>query len=63
MALTGKAADITLRWSIAIGSPFSFLRTLLDEYRSDIYGKRGILLGAVHVIVETLFRRFIKKVG
>ena len=61
--VTGKATDIALGWSIALGSPFSFPTTLADEYRSDIYGERGILLGAVHGIVETLFRRFIKQVG
>lgn len=60
---TGKATDIALGWSIALGSPFSFPTTLTDEYRSDIYGERGILLGAVHGIIETLFRRFVKQVG
>ncbi|CAB1117776.1 unnamed protein product [Ectocarpus sp. CCAP 1310/34] len=59
--VTGKATDIALGWSIALGSPFSFPTTLTDEYRSDIYGERGILLGAVHGIIETLFRRFIKQ--
>lgn len=61
--VTGKATDIALGWSIALGSPFSFPTTLTDEYRSDIYGERGILLGAVHGIIETLFRRFVKQVG
>lgn len=60
--VTGKATDIALGWSIALGSPFSFPTTLTDEYRSDIYGERGILLGAVHGIIETLFRRFVKQV-
>lgn len=32
-----------------------------DEYKSDIYGERGILLGAVHGIIEGLFRRYIKQ--
>lgn len=61
--VTGKATDIALGWSIALGSPFSFPTTLTDEYRSDIYGERGILLGAVHGIIETLFRRFVKQVS
>lgn len=61
--VTGKATDIALGWSIALGSPFSFPTTLTDEYRSDIYGERGILLGAVHGIIETLFRRYVKQVG
>jgi ketol-acid reductoisomerase len=29
--------------------------TLRSDYRSDIYRERGILLGAVHEIVESLF--------
>ena len=32
-------------------------------FRSDIYGERGILLGAVHGIVESLFRRYTRQVG
>lgn len=55
---TGRATEIALGWGIAIGSPFIFETTLQDEYRSDIYGERGILLGAVHGIVEGLFRRY-----
>merc|ERR1712238_177224 len=35
-----------------------FETTLSSEYRSDIYGERGILLGAVHGIVESLYRRY-----
>eukprot|EP00979_Chaetoceros_neogracilis_P017750 scaffold10270_cov417-Chaetoceros_neogracile.AAC.4 len=31
-----------------------FETTLPFEYRSDIYGERGILLGAVHRIVESI---------
>ena len=29
--------------------------------RSDIYGERAVLLGAVHGIVESLFRRFVRQ--
>jgi len=57
----GRATDIALGWSIALGSPFSFLTTLTDEYKSDIYGERGILLGAVHAIVESLMRRYTRE--
>ena len=32
-----------------------------SEYKSDIYGERGILLGAVHGIVESLFRRYVRQ--
>ncbi|XP_015953654.1 ketol-acid reductoisomerase, chloroplastic [Arachis duranensis] len=47
-----------ITWSVALGSPFTFATTLEMEYRSDIFGERGILLGAVHGIVESLFRRY-----
>jgi len=48
---TGDATEIALGWSVALGSPFTFATTLEMEYRSDIYGERGILLGGVHGIV------------
>ncbi len=32
-----------------------------SEYKSDIFGERGILLGAVHGIVESLYRRFVSQ--
>ncbi|OAE20692.1 hypothetical protein AXG93_154s1660 [Marchantia polymorpha subsp. ruderalis] len=54
----GRATDVALGWSVALGSPFTFVTTLEDEYKSDIFGERGILLGAVHGIVESLFRRY-----
>ncbi|KAG2287885.1 hypothetical protein Bca52824_047489 [Brassica carinata] len=54
----GRAADVALGWSVALGSPFTFATTLEQEYKSDIFGERGILLGAVHGIVESLFRRY-----
>jgi len=59
--VTGKATETALAWAAALGSPFMFATTMSDEYKSDIYGERGILLGAVHAIVEGLFRRFIKQ--
>ncbi|XAR72558.1 Ketol-acid reductoisomerase [Bertholletia excelsa] len=54
----GRATDVALGWSVALGSPFTFATTLEQEYKSDIFGERGILLGAVHGMVETLFRRY-----
>ncbi|KAK3164941.1 hypothetical protein QOZ80_1AG0026810 [Eleusine coracana subsp. coracana] len=54
----GRATDVALGWSVALGSPFTFATTLEMEYRSDIFGERGILLGAVHGMVEALFRRY-----
>ncbi|KAL5860926.1 hypothetical protein ACOSQ4_002222 [Xanthoceras sorbifolium] len=54
----GRSTDVALGWSVALGSPFTFATTLEQEYKSDIFGERGILLGAVHGIVESLFRRY-----
>jgi len=56
--VSGKATDLALGWGVAVGSPFIFETTLRSEYCSDIYGERGILLGAVHGIVESLYRRY-----
>jgi ketol-acid reductoisomerase len=56
--IDGNATDYALAWSIALGSPYTFQTTLASEYQSDIFGERGILLGAVHGIVEALYRRF-----
>lgn len=55
---TGDATDIALGWSIGLGSPFSFITTLESEFKSDIFGERMILLGGVHGIIESLFRRY-----
>jgi ketol-acid reductoisomerase len=55
----GRATDYALGWSVALGSPYTFQTTLESEYKSDIYGERGILLGAVHGIIEALFRRYV----
>lgn len=54
----GRATDRALAWSVALGSPYTFKTTLEDEYRSDIAGERAILLGAVHGLVESLYRQF-----
>lgn len=56
--IDGKATDYALAWAVAVGAPYSFQTTLESEYKSDIYGERGILLGAVHGIVESLYRRY-----
>ena len=40
----GRATDVALGWSVAIGSPFTFATTLEQEYRSDIFGERGNLI-------------------
>lgn len=59
--ISGKATETALAWAVGIGSPFVFETTMTEEYKSDIYGERGILLGAVHGIVESLYRRYIKQ--
>jgi ketol-acid reductoisomerase len=56
--VTGKATDRALGWSVALGAPFTFQTTLRSEYLSDLSGERSILLGGVHGIVESLYRRF-----
>jgi ketol-acid reductoisomerase len=57
--IDGKATDYALGWAVALGSPYTFETTLESEYKSDIYGERGILLGAVHGIIESLYRRYV----
>jgi ketol-acid reductoisomerase len=57
--VTGRATDYALGWSVALGSPYTFQTSLESEYKSDIFGERGILLGAVHGIVEVLYRWFV----
>ncbi|MGW1341989.1 ketol-acid reductoisomerase [Kribbella sp. NPDC002412] len=54
----GHATDRALAWSVGLGSPYTFLTTLENEYKSDIVGERAILLGAVHGLVEALYRHF-----
>lgn len=58
--INGKAVDYALGWSVAIGSPFTFATTLESEYRSDLFGERAILLGAVYGIVESTYRWFLQ---
>jgi ketol-acid reductoisomerase len=56
--VTGRAVERALGWSVGIGAPYTFQTTLRSEYLSDISGERAILLGGVHGIVESLYRRF-----
>jgi len=56
--INGRATDYALAWAIGLGSPVTFETTLEHEYKSDIFGERGILLGAVHGIAESLYRHF-----
>ena len=57
--LDGRATDIALGWSVALGAPYTFRTTLKSEVVSDLFGERSILLGAVHGIVEALYRRYL----
>ncbi len=59
--IDSRATDIALGWAVALGAPCIFETTLEMEYRSDIFGERGILLGAVHGIVEALYYIFCLK--
>jgi ketol-acid reductoisomerase len=61
--IDGKATDQAIGWSIALGAPYTFITTLKNEFKSDVFGERAILLGAVHGIVEALFRRFVQDEG
>ena len=56
--VSGHATDRALGWSVALGAPYTFQTTLRSEYLSDLTGERAILLGGVHGIVESLYRRF-----
>ncbi|GMH40883.1 hypothetical protein BSKO_08787 [Bryopsis sp. KO-2023] len=57
----GGATDVAVGWALAVGAPFAFGTTLESEYKSDIYGERCILLGAVHGMVEALFRKYVNE--
>ncbi|TDE33516.1 ketol-acid reductoisomerase [Nonomuraea mesophila] len=55
---SGRAVDLALGWSVALGAPYTFRTTLDSEYLSDIVGERAILLGAVHGLVESLYSHY-----
>ena len=54
---SGSFCDLLCNVSLACYSG----TTLESEYKSDIYGERCILLGAVHGMVEALFRRYTRQ--
>ncbi|CEM25917.1 unnamed protein product [Vitrella brassicaformis CCMP3155] len=58
--VSGRSTDVALGWAVGLGSPVTFQTTLESEYKSDIFGERGILLGAVHGLCEGLFRYFVR---
>lgn len=55
---SGRAVDRAIGWSVGVGAPYTFKTTLRSEFLSDLTGERSILLGGVHGIVESLYRRF-----
>lgn len=56
--IDGRATDVALAWSVALGAPYTFKTTLKSEVISDLFGERSILLGAVHGVVEALYHRY-----
>ena len=61
--IDGKATEQALGWAVAVGAPYVFKTTLGYEFRSDIFGERSILLGAVHGLSEAMYRRLVTEQG
>jgi ketol-acid reductoisomerase len=59
--ISGNSNEVALAWAVGLGAPFVFQTTLEMEYRSDIFGERGILLGGVHAMIEVLNRYFVRE--
>lgn len=52
---TGRALERTLALGIAIGSGYLFKTTFENEVYSDLYGERGILMGALAGVMEAQY--------
>lgn len=52
---TGRAEDRTLALGIAIGSGYLFRTTFQHEVYSDLFGERGILMGALAGVMEAQY--------
>lgn len=52
---TGKARDRILAYGIGIGSGYLFETTFEKEVNSDLFGERGVLLGAIAAIMEAQY--------
>ena len=52
---TGRAKERTLAVGIAIGSGYLFPTTFAQEVYSDLTGERGILMGALAVVMESQY--------
>lgn len=59
--VSGNSAEVALAWSVGVGAPYTFSTTMESEYKSDIFGERCILLGGIHGLVESLFRRYVQQ--
>ncbi|CAM8989108.1 unnamed protein product [Rhodiola kirilowii] len=51
----GTATDVALGWSIALGSPYTFVTTLEHEYKSDIFGINLLALYLTYPLVAQVF--------
>lgn len=51
--IDGRATDVALGWSVALGSPFTFATTLEQEYKSDIFGEWGGCIS--HILILFFF--------
>lgn len=55
----GTAMDIAAAWGVTGGgAPVLFKTTMENEYRSDIFGERAILLGGIYGISVALYTHF-----
>lgn len=52
---TGKARDKAIAFGIGIGSGYLFETTFEKEVTSDLFGERGVLLGAIAGIIEAQY--------
>jgi len=52
---TGKAKERALAYGIAIGSGYLFETNFQSEVTSDLFGERGVLLGAIAGIIEAQY--------
>lgn len=52
---SGKARDKAIAFGIGIGSGYLFETTFQKEVTSDLFGERGVLLGAIAGIIEAQY--------
>ena len=52
---TGKASEKALAYGIAVGSGYLFETNFEREVTSDLFGERGVLLGAIAGIIEAQY--------